>query len=77
MVIDNFTVQFSMCPGGEIGRHTGLKILSFGQTGVPVQVRPGAPTTSKLLKSGETHQSRLEPKTPNENADLMLMPEAE
>ena len=43
MVIDNFIVQFSMCPGGEIGRHTGLKILSFGQTGVPVQVRPGAP----------------------------------
>ncbi len=35
--------HFSKCPGGEIGRRTGLKILSFGQTGVPVQVWPGAP----------------------------------
>ena len=43
LVIDNFVVQFSMCLGGEIGRHTGLKILGYGQTGVPVRFRPEAP----------------------------------
>ncbi len=31
------------CPGGETGRRTGLKILSFLYRGVPVQVRPRAP----------------------------------
>ncbi len=31
-----------MCPGGEIGRRTGLKILG-PVTVVPVQVWPGAP----------------------------------
>jgi hypothetical protein len=69
--------KHSHCPGGEIGRRTGLKILDFGQTGVPVQFRPGAPTTSKLLKSRETHRSRLEPKILNKNTDLMLKPGAE
>ena len=39
------------CPGGEIGRRTGLKILSFLYRGVPVQVRPGAPFLSLLLQT--------------------------
>jgi hypothetical protein len=40
----NFLVHFKyMCPGGETGRRTGLKILSFLYRGVPVQVRPRAP----------------------------------
>ncbi len=30
-------------PGGEIGRHNGLKIRRL-ETAVPVQVRPRAPT---------------------------------
>jgi hypothetical protein len=34
----------------ETGRRTGLKILSFLYRGVPVQVRPEAPLTTKLLK---------------------------
>lgn len=36
-------VRFLHCPGGEIGRRTGFKILGFVQTGVPVQFRPRAP----------------------------------
>lgn len=36
-------IEIQKCPGGEIGRRTGLKILGFVNTGVPVQVWPGAP----------------------------------
>lgn len=40
----NFLVHIKLtCPGGETGRRTGLKILSFLYRGVPVQVRPRAP----------------------------------
>jgi hypothetical protein len=35
-------LHYSMCPGGEIGRRRGLKIL-FPETGVRVQVPPRAP----------------------------------
>ena len=37
----------SPCPGGEIGRRTGLKILGLERV-VPVQVWPGAPTLQSL-----------------------------
>jgi hypothetical protein len=40
-------VHSYLSPGGEIGRRTGLKILGFVNTGVPVQVRPGAPSLPK------------------------------
>ena len=35
--------------GGEIGRRTGLKILSFLYRGVPVQVRPRAPNLFRSI----------------------------
>ena len=38
---------FSLCPGGEIGRHNGLKIRRL-ETAVPVQVRSRAPPASSL-----------------------------
>ena len=39
----HFLITNTKCPGGETGRRTGLKILGFVNTGVPVQFRPGAP----------------------------------
>ena len=39
----NFEHAATTCPGGEIGRHNGLKIRRFGKTGVPVRFRFRAP----------------------------------
>jgi hypothetical protein len=36
-----------LSPGGEIGRHAGLKIL-WAAMSVPVQVRPGAPSKKRF-----------------------------
>ena len=40
-------------PGGEIGRHNGLKIRRLGKTSVPVRFRLRAPV--KLLESLKQH----------------------
>ena len=40
---DSGTHLQNTCPGGEIGRHNGLKIRRFGKTGVPVRFRFRAP----------------------------------
>ncbi len=40
-----------MCPGGEIGRRTGLKILGPVRV-VPVQVWPGAPRAKQISDIG-------------------------
>ncbi len=37
-------------PGGEIGRHNGLKIRRLGKTSVPVQVRLRAPIEEKFIR---------------------------
>ncbi len=41
----------SSCPGGEIGRHNGLKIRRLGKTSVPVRFRFRAPTPIKTRLS--------------------------
>ena len=48
------------CPGGEIGRHAGLKIL-FAAMQVRVQVPPGAPTGVYLSTQNKIGFSIEEP----------------
>jgi hypothetical protein len=43
------TIEHWSGPGGEIGRHIGLKIRRFLKRGVPVRFRPGAPLKSQII----------------------------
>ena len=69
-------IEIQKCPGGEIGRRTGLKILGFVNTGVPVQVRPGAPLLSNLLKINTKMKNQnqkkigINKKTVDENPEI-------